>query len=220
MFLGRLRRIDPYFAAGVLAMLIVSGAVAWSRRGPERPTLRVFPAAVVKAYETSGVALVLGPANAPIRITELSDFGCPACAKAHADLWPRLDSLVKSGRVRYTGYQVTWKPRAINATAAVACVGDAGQEASLRYRSQVYAHQFEWMTAFEPNSVLAHLAAGIGADSATVVRCIERTGPQLKPRYDSLTTTASGAGVTFTPMFAIGDRVVTKDSIKKVIEAR
>jgi protein-disulfide isomerase len=74
--------------------------------------------------------MALGPANAPVTITEYASMTCPHCAKFNKDVFPRIKSeYIDTGKVRYVFREFPFDPKAAAGSMLARCIAkdDAGK---------------------------------------------------------------------------------------------
>jgi len=161
----------------------------------------------------------LGNADAPVTIYEYSDFQCPFCARAAAEIVPRLDTdYLATGKAKlifknlaFIGQESRW------AAEAALCSGDQGK--FWEYHNKLYEEQNdENKGAFEVEN-LKRFAQEIGLNAGEFNTCFDagtHTG-QVADEMDE----ADRRGVTSTPTFFVGQTAVdsTYDAISKAIDA-
>ena len=216
--------VDPYFVAGVLAVLLAGGTVAWrSRPAPPLPSL---PAAVLARLDADGAGITLGSSSAPVRVSTLSDYECGGCALAHARVWPLVERYVREGAVRYTSYE-TPLPRhraGLRAAVAAGCVATRSPEAFRAYHHTLYAEQARWLSAAETDTSLVDLAARSGAEPAGLRECLDREGAARAARIEQSWVVVKSGGVDFVPLWMVDGRPVNwlrlDDEIRAALRRR
>jgi protein-disulfide isomerase len=161
----------------------------------------------------------LGNADAPVTIYEYSDFQCPFCATAAAEVVPRLDTdYLATGKAKlifkslaFIGQESRW------AAEAALCAGDQGK--FWEYHNKLFEEQGgENKGAFEVEN-LKRFAQEIGLNQGEFNTCFDAgkyTG-QIADEMDE----AENRGVNSTPTFFVGQKQVDTDydAISTEIEA-
>ena len=238
----RLRRFGHTVRkADALTALLVAAAVAVyaarTARSPqplETPFGRPLPAALAQRLDALGAGHSLGDARAPVRVVELADYECGACAAAHDSIWPWMEPLVREGRVRYTVYHypLPTHERAIPAATVLECA--AGDGAGFwTLRSALLARQAEWAPPPEgaavegeragaapadPIPALLAIAEGTGADPAQTRDCLARRGDTLRRDLAAASAAVQEAGLTFTPVYAVDGEIVFWGELRERLE--
>ena len=214
--------IDPYFLAGLVSVLALGAVLlrpeadATARPGPER-----LEPALLGRLAGLGLGRALGDAAAPVQVVELSDYQCPACAAAHARVWPAIERHAAAGRVRYTLYDLPLASHANAVPAAVVghCVAERSPGAFWRFRGQALARQGEWADAYPGEPVLLALAHAAGADRAAVGACVRETASARAAVLRRYREAATGAGLAYTPAWAVDGKVVAWERLEEEIRA-
>lgn len=145
-----------------------------------------------------------GSREAPVRVIEMSDYGCGYCRRFHAETWPVLrEEFVDPGKVEWkflpfvTGMFRNSRP----ATLAAECVME--QEGALfeLMNDRIWGDQKEWKGSTSPAAVLRSLAGEVGADLARYDSCLSQG--RRDPRVAAATGLARQVGVRGTPTFLI-----------------
>jgi protein-disulfide isomerase len=161
----------------------------------------------------------LGNADAPVIIYEYSDFQCPFCRVAAADVVPKLDTdYLATGKAKlifknlaFIGQESRW------AAEAALCAGDQGR--FWEYHNKLYEEQNgENEGAFKVDNV-KRFAQEIGLNQGEFNTCFDAgkyTG-QVADEMDE----ADRRGVNSTPTFFVGQTQVdtSYDAISTAIEA-
>jgi protein-disulfide isomerase len=204
--------VDPYFAAGVAAVLAAGIAYrAYTAPPPAAAPSPPFPeAGTLAALESLGEGHSLGAADAPLQVVEFTDYQCPACAVSRDSTWPAVLRHVEAGTVRYTAYDLPLPRHASAITAAVVagCAGEHPGAGFWEVRSALLAHQAEWADVEDPAAAMLRAADAVGADSAAVRECMARDGPRRAAALRRAWETASSQGITFTPAWFVNGRMV------------
>jgi protein-disulfide isomerase len=185
-------------ALNALTVLVTAGAltvvVVKVRRVDADPS-NTKPRIVAdwRGYASSGNRL--GTASAPVVITVFSDFQCPFCRQADAELsvlrreMPRLVSVV------YRNYPLSFHKYARTAAIAAICAGFQG--AFEAYHHELFSHQ-DSLASLDWHDIAAHTGV---ADLAAFDTCMVTEKPLLVMRADS--AAAKKLGVRGTPTMLI-----------------
>jgi len=96
----------------------------------------------------------IGSADAPVEITEISSFACPACGQFHSVVWPGLLDRIAAGEVRLTYvpmYSTGSVPNGRYAAEAALCAADQG--AFWPFHDALYNAQVFQSLAFLPERI-------------------------------------------------------------------
>jgi protein-disulfide isomerase len=174
---------------------------------------------VIPGHTAPVDGMTLGNADAPVTIYEYSDFQCPFCRKAAAEIVPRLDTdYLATGKAKlifknmaFIGQESTW------AAEAAACASDQGK--FWDYHNKLYEVQNgENKGTFKVEN-LKRFAQEIGLNQGEFNTCFDE-GKYTGQIADE-TSEAKRRGVNSTPTFFVGQDPVdsTYDAISKAIDA-
>ncbi|HEX6038601.1 thioredoxin domain-containing protein [Longimicrobium sp.] len=216
-------RPDPYFVAGVLAVVVI-GAVYRVQASPARAgelPVSTISSEFIRGLDLLGAGRTQGSADAPVKVIELFDYQCPACAAAHEAVWPSVARLIERGAVQYTAYDLPLPghANAIPASVVANCVAERVPEHFAEVRRRLFATQAAWSEAYPAEPALLEVVAAAGADSAAVRECAGATGSSRAAVYRKTWEAARTAGVTFTPAWAVNGKVVKWADLEAEVEA-
>lgn len=216
-------RLDPYFVAGVVAVLVAG--IAYRAQLPRahadpRPLLSLTRE-FTRGLDHLGAGRSQGAPGAPVHVVELFDYQCPACAVAHDSVWPGLARRISAGQVRYTAYDLPLPGHANAIPAAVVanCVLDDAPDRFAQVRHHLFHAQPAWSEAYPAEPALLAVVAAMGIDSAAVRGCVNRSGSARAVLYRQTWTAARTAGVTFTPAWAVNGKVVAWNDLDAEVDA-
>lgn len=150
----------------------------------------------------------LGPADAPVRIVEFSDFKCPHCKTFADQIMPLVrNEYISAGIVAfyYVSYPVVAQD-SITAAAAAAAVHDMyGNDAFWSYKKALFANQGDPREAWATPEYLTSLAASVvdGVDEAALREAIESNEYVEVVRRNAIL--GRSLNVTGTPTVLVGD---------------
>jgi protein-disulfide isomerase len=180
----------------VLCALAITGLVIRREFRPGLATSTRAPVREVDDWASYAEAGHLtGPATAPVKIVEFSDFQCPFCRR----LAPRLDSLRVLSRVPvaivYRHFPLDSHPYALAAARASECAADQG-----RFQ-EMHNSLFRESGAFGQKAWSAYARDAGVRDAAAFARCVEGDGGASRIRRDM----AAGGrlGVAATPTLLV-----------------
>jgi protein-disulfide isomerase len=146
----------------------------------------------------------LGPANAPVVVTEFSDFGCPYCSVFAQTVFPALKAeFIESGQVRWlhVPFVMGYLPNSDLAAHAAACAGDVGRFWDMHHH--LFRRQVEWQGADDARAVFRRYATDIGVDGDDFDTCFAASS---RADVDHANQMAYVADVRMTPTFFINGR--------------
>lgn len=141
-----------------------------------------------------------GSITAPIRVVELSDYGCGYCRRFHTETFPTLlKDYIETGKVhwKYVTYASGMFPNGLSAAFVAECAGEQGHFAP--FSDLLYERQTDWKSQGDPFPVYDELARAVGADVEEFNACIAEERP--KERIRSAIVTGRNLGVRGTPAF-------------------
>lgn len=164
----------------------------------------------------------MGRADAPVVITEFSDYACPACASFETQVMPELiERYVDTGQARLVFREFpipSLHPNATKAAQAAVCAGE--QEKYWEMHDALYASRDEWMGVEEPGDSLSALAAEVGLDQEAFAQCLDSQEAAAAVRAERMA--GEMMGVNATPFFFINDLPIrgglSVDSFAQIIE--
>ena len=200
-------------------LLVVGGGIglqAWrTQRAPSAvpsPAVTTAPITV-----TDGMPLVLGSADAPVKITLYEDFHCPHCAEFEKAFGNTLTEAQQSGKARIELYPMSFIDEGSAAAAnAMACAAEAG------FGQNYYLGLFANQTLQWNDEQLIDLAGKVGGTVSDAFRTCVST-KQHAGWVESINAAADKNGVQGTPtMFFNGNPVdlakLTPDSLTGMID--
>lgn len=215
---ARERRLLAIVAVGVV-LLVVGGGIglqAWrTQRAPSAVPARA--ASLAPVIIENGRPIMLGKADAPVRVQLYEDFHCPHCADTEARLGPTIAVEQEAGRLAVELYPMSFiDAGSTSAANAMACAAEAGF--GLAYHRGLFAnHTLQWR-----DGQLIELAAQVTGNVPDQFKtCVTTKAHQSWA--DSIDAVAKANGVTSTPtMFLNGNPVdvsgQTPESLKTMIE--
>jgi len=145
-----------------------------------------------------------GTAGSPIRIVEMSDYGCSYCRKFHLETWPvLLEEFIESGKVewKFLPFVNGMFENSPAATAAAECVLEQGDALFVPMNESIWENQREWKGAGEPEPLLREMAREAGADMDGFDACLDEG--RRAYRVDAATALSRQLGVRGTPTFFV-----------------
>jgi protein-disulfide isomerase len=147
----------------------------------------------------------LGEADAPVVVTEFSDYQCPACASVEREMVPALiEQYVETGKVRFVYREFPLSsihPNAQKASEAAICAGK--QDRYWEMHDRLFENQAEWQGEADPSAVFRVYAQELDLDTAMFDQCLDSGEAAVVVRGDLLAGQAMG--VNATPYFFVND---------------
>lgn len=158
----------------------------------------------------------MGAADAPITITEYSDFQCPYCRKFMEDTEEMLvETYVKTGQVRfvYRSFGIFIGPESGQAAEAAYCAGDQGKFWDMH--DIIFTNQTGENVGAYTNKRLEAFAGSIGLDMGAYNSCMSSN--KYTDRVNQDGEDGLAAGLQATPSFVLS-YVVNGETKTKVIQ--
>jgi protein-disulfide isomerase len=176
--------------------------VADDRAEPGRPASAAPPPKT--ALDIASLGFDRGAPDAPIRIVEMSDYGCGYCRKFHEETWPVLRTeFVDAGKVqwKFLPFVSGMFKNSGGVTRAAECVLEQGDELFEAMNHLIWTGQREWKPSGAPGAILRGYAGEVGADLDSYDACLaeDRRGE----RVTQATELAHQVGVRGTPTFFV-----------------
>ena len=155
-----------------------------------------------EAIDVANLGYDLGEPDAPVRVLEISDFGCAFCRKFHEETWPTLrKEFVETGKVqwKYVPFILGIFPNAVEAAHAGECAGEQGKFVAMQTR--LFDEQPQWKKSAEPYALFRGYAREEGLDMKRYNQCVKEQW--RAKRIQSGTALGRQLGVRGTPTFFI-----------------
>ncbi len=165
---------------------------------------------------------LIGRADAPVQVIEFADFECPACGDFANITEPDVRArLINTGimAIHFYDYPLPMHKNTWPASNAAACANDQGK--FVEYHDRLFAGQNEWNgeTTSNPKKIFKGYATQLGLDVAKWESCFDSQTHLSTIKGNA--AEAQRRGVTSTPTFVIGDKMVgnvTYDQFKKFVD--
>lgn len=145
-----------------------------------------------------------GTPGAPIRVMELSDYGCGYCRRFHMETFPALDEeFVQTGIVewKFLPYVTGMFDNSRAALRAAECTLEQSPEAFERINDRLWEGQTEWKSSADAAALLRSWAVEAGAEAEAYDACHDE-GRRLD-RIAAAGEVARELGVRGTPTFFV-----------------
>lgn len=145
-----------------------------------------------------------GPADAPVVVTEYSDFQCPRCAKAQPALKALMTRYADRARLEFRHYPLAahrWSQTAARAAEAAGLQGRF-----FEYADALYLRQAEWSESPDPMSFFKDYARGVGIDAERWAADVD--SPRVAKIIAAEREGAEAVPVAATPTFFINRRTI------------
>lgn len=124
-----------------------------------------------------------GSPEAPVRVLELSDFGCGYCRRFHQEVFPALlEIYVDAGLVqwKFVPFVLGMFPNGLEASIAGECGGE--QDQFFPMQTRLFSDQSGWKNSQDPFPFFSRIAEEEGLDVDRFNRCVEGGWRESKVR--------------------------------------
>ncbi|MCG6954689.1 MAG: DsbA family protein [Gemmatimonadetes bacterium] len=145
-----------------------------------------------------------GSKDAPVRVLEMSDYGCGYCRQFHMQTWPVLKKeFVETGKVewKFLPFVIGMFRNSQQATTAAECALEQGPAAFEAMNHRLWADQKEWKSSSDAAGVIAGWVDGLGLDADRYRSCVSSN--RRESRIVAANTVSRQLGVRGTPTFFI-----------------
>lgn len=166
-----------------------------------------FSGSAVSTITENGSVKVIGQENAPITMTEYSDFQCPLCKKFFDESIPTImKNYVETGKVKlvYKQFPLSIHPQAPDAALASECALE--QNKFWEMHDLLFKNQDQWSGNAAHNDVFKKFAADLGLNTQQFNECVDtqkHVGNVNKDYQEGLAKAVRG-----TPTFYINDQLI------------
>lgn len=186
--------VKKVWVAAALIALFVGTVLCLKGRAPSGPA-NLPEAELSKAK---------GPANAPVRIVEYSNFQCSACR----EVWPEVQALLAKypGKIRFEfrHFPVMGSELSFLAHVAAECAGTQGR--FWDYHDRLFKDQSLWSSPLSGYEIFIAFAQELGLDGGRFAQSF--FDPKTRERVQADWNAGNLVGVRSTPTFFIQDRVL------------
>ena len=152
----------------------------------------------------SEVGFNRGVVEAPVKVVEMSDYGCGYCRKFHEETFPTLlTDFIESGMVewKFVPYITGMFENSLVATEAAECTYVQDETAFERLNSHLWDDQDGWKRSNDPQPVVRGWVSELGIDMEAFDECL--ANDDRMNRIATSTTLARQLGVRGTPTFIV-----------------
>lgn len=163
-----------------------------------------------------------GSGDAPVKVMEISDFGCGYCRRFHEETFPSLLKIyMEAGLVewKFIPFVLGMFPNGLQAATASECAGE--QERFFPMQARLFGEQSGWRNSEDPYAFFSILAGEEGLDVERFDSCIK--GGWRDNHVRANIRLGQQAGVRGTPFFLIDGRplpgAVSLEDFRAVLDA-
>lgn len=160
------------------------------------------PGGQAQSLDIASLGYNTGPADAPVRVLEFSDFGCGYCRRFHQESFPVLEEeYMATGKVewKYIPIIIGLFPNAMEAARAGECAGEQGRFPVMR--DLLFDRQQEWKNSDDPDPLMDGYGQEVGLEMERFRNCVSQ-GWQDQ-RIMAGTQLSREVGVRGTPTFFV-----------------
>jgi protein-disulfide isomerase len=146
-----------------------------------------------------------GDPDAPLKVIEITDFGCGYCRRFNQETFPLLlEEFVETGRVewKFVPFVLGMFPNGDKAALAGECAGEQGPASFFAMRDLLFSSQSGWRASEDPNTFFTQLAGDTGLDTESFAACLR--DDQRAQQVALNNRLGEALGVQGTPLFIIG----------------
>ena len=139
------------------AAVLVGGAFALNLNSPQNSLLVGMANAQTDTPADPAAIpdMVIGSADAPVKMTEYASFTCPHCANFHATVWPKLKAdYIDTGKVQFTYREVYFDRFGLWASMMARC---GGEMRFFGIADMIYDKQRDWTASGDPATIAQDL---------------------------------------------------------------
>jgi protein-disulfide isomerase len=163
-----------------------------------------LPAGSGEDIDVASLGYNSGDPDSPVRVLEMSDYGCGYCRQFHVETFPTLLSeFIETGMVewKFMPFITGMFDNSLAATEAAECALLQSHSVFDRLNERLWMDQTDWKRSGEPEVVVRAMAADAGADLAELDACL--ADDRQVDRIAGATRLAQTAGVRGTPTFFV-----------------
>lgn len=152
----------------------------------------------------SEVGFNRGDSLAPVKVVELSDYGCGYCRQFHEQTFPALvEEFIDSGMVewKFVPYITGMFDNSLAVLEAAECTLAQGDAPFERLNSRLWSEQSVWKGSAAPEDVVREWVTELGIDLDAFDSCV--ADDERIDRIAAATTLARQVGVRGTPTFIV-----------------
>jgi protein-disulfide isomerase len=147
---------------------VAQDGMAHDAKPPDRPAQNALAALVAKPVALPDMAL--GPAKAPVTITEYASMSCPHCAAFDENVFPMLRSkYIDTGKMRFVFREFPLDVRAAAASMLARCIANDDAEKFFGAIDTLFKQQEQLIA--QPKDTLIRIGKQAGLDDQAIEAC-------------------------------------------------
>lgn len=198
------------------AALSLTGLAALAGLSPLRLiTEAMAQSAADVAKPVSLPDMALGPANAPVTITEFASMTCPHCAAFNRDVFPKIKSeYIDTGKIRYIFREFPLDLKAAAGSLLSRCIANGDAQKYFAVTDLLFRSQNDWVPK-DTSATLIRIGKQAGLSQQQVESCLNDKSMLDKIEADQKYATEV-LKVDSTPTFFInGEKIKGETSIEE-----
>jgi protein-disulfide isomerase len=117
--------------------------------------------------------MAIGPANAPVTITEFASMTCPHCAAFNADVFPKIKSTyIDTGKIRYVFREFPLDIKAAAGSMLSRCIAKDDAAKYFAVTDLLFKQQSDWVTK-NTTETLSRIGKQAGLSQQAVDDCLK-----------------------------------------------
>lgn len=182
-----------------------AGLLSGAARGSSSPMGSAnLPAGSGRDIDVATLGYNRGDPDSPVRVLEMSDYGCGYCRQFHVETFPTLlAEFIETGMVewKFMPFITGMFDNSLAATEAAECALLQSPAIFDRLNERLWTDQADWKRSREPEAVVRMMADDAGADLVELDACL--ADDRQMDRIAGATNLAQQAGVRGTPTFFV-----------------
>jgi len=169
----------------------------------------VIEATESKTESEAGTYYYLGEEDAPITMTEYTDYQCTFCQRYFFNTFSQIrDAFIATGKVRYTvkDLALSFHPKSRPAVYAARCAGE--QNEYWEMHEKIFTYQNQWAYADNTDEVFSQYASDLGLDMPKFETCYKSGPAKFDKQIEADILEASKQGISGTPSFSINGEII------------
>jgi protein-disulfide isomerase len=222
-----MRKPSVNFGAAIISVLVATACSPANSAPPNDASIAAKPASTSsKAPDPLVTAAdhgrIMGDTSARTWVVIASDFQCPFCREWHEESYRNFVAeyvRTKKVKVAYLNFPLGQHQNAVPAAQAAMCA--SAQDKFWQFHDALFETQKQWEEMQNPRPVMDSIAKTVGVDFDSWSKCV--TSDKMLPLIFADRDRAAAAGVSSTPSFLIGGKVIAGavpfNELKPVLDA-
>lgn len=162
------------------------------------------PAALPESIDENGFYYI-GDKNAPLTITEFTDYQCPFCQRYYFSAYQQIkETYIKEGKIKYVvATPFPYHPNSGAATSAALCAGEQGNFFGMH--EKLFTYQNSWGYSETPEKEILKYAEDLKLDTEKFQTCLANGSTKFAENIATAMKESGKHGLQGTPSFTIGN---------------